>query len=73
MAETNNSNVQKKGILKFFREAKSELKKVTWPSKSQLIHNTIIILVFIVIMAVILSVLDLGFSKLFQLATSLLG
>lgn len=72
MAETNNGNVQqKKSVLRFFREAKAEMKKVTWPSKEQLIHNTIIILVFIVIVTVILSVLDLGFGKLFQMLTSL--
>lgn len=65
MADTNNS-VQKKGIAKFFREAKSELKKVSWPDKKQLIHNTIVILVFILIATAILSVLDIGFAKAFQ-------
>ena len=68
MSETNNGNVkQKKSLIRFFREAKSELKKVTWPSKEQLAHNTLIILVFIIIVTVILSVLDLGFGKLFQM------
>ena len=65
MADTNNS-VQKKGIAKFFREAKSELKKVSWPDKKQLVHNTIVILVFILIATAILSVLDIGFAKAFQ-------
>lgn len=72
MSETNNGNVkQKKSLVRFFREAKSELKKVAWPSKEQLVHNTLIILVFIIIVTVILSVLDLGFGKLFQMLTSL--
>lgn len=72
MAETNNGNVkQKKGIIRFFREAKSELKKVTWPTKNQIVHNTIVILVFIIIVAVILSVLDIGFSQLLSALTSL--
>ncbi len=70
MAETNNTQ-QKKGVFKFFREAKSEMKKVTWPTKEHLVHNTIIILVFIAIITVILSVLDIGFGKLFQMLTSL--
>lgn len=65
MADTS-KNVQKKGIAKFFREAKSELKKVSWPDKKQLVHNTIVILVFILIAMVILSVLDIGFAKAFQ-------
>ena len=72
MAETNNSNVkQKKSLLKFFRESKAEMKKVTWPSKEQLIHNTVVILVFIAVVTIILSALDIGFSKLFQMLTNL--
>ena len=50
--------------MKFFRETKSELKKVSWPSKSQLINNTVVILVFIVIATLVLSLLDVGFQKL---------
>ena len=50
--------------LKFFRETKSELKKVSWPSKSQLINNAVVILVFIVIATLVLSLLDVGFQKL---------
>ena len=70
MADTNNS-VQKKGIAKFFREAKSERKKVSWPDKNQLVHNTIVILVFILIATAILSVLDIGFAKAFQAVAGL--
>lgn len=70
MAEANNKT-QKKGVVKFFREAKSELKKVTWPNKQQLAHNTWIILVFIIVVTVILSLLDVGFGKGFQFLTSL--
>ncbi len=63
MSETNNSNAkQKKGPFKFFREAKSEMKKVTWPSKGRLVQNTVIILVFIAIVTAILYSLDLGFG-----------
>ena len=71
MAEKNTS-AKKGGILKFFRETKADLKKVTWPTKKQLVHNTLIILVFIIITAIILSVLDLGFAKLFGWLANLL-
>ncbi len=57
---------------KYLTECKVELKKVTWPSKKQLIRNSIVIIVFIAIVTVILSVLDLGFGKLFELMTELL-
>ncbi len=59
-------------IVKYFKECKAELKKVTWPNKEQLIHNTGVILVFIAVVTIILSILDAGFAKLFQLLTNLL-
>ncbi len=63
MAEKN-TTAKKGGIIRFFKETKAELKKVTWPSKKQLIHNTLIILVFIAVTCAILTLLDLGFSWL---------
>ncbi|HIU48153.1 MAG TPA: preprotein translocase subunit SecE [Candidatus Avimonoglobus intestinipullorum] len=75
MADNSNQTAKKAGLFarlgRFFKETKSELKKVTWPNREQLIHNTVIILVFIIIMTIILSVLDFGFAKLFQWLTSL--
>lgn len=68
MAEKN-TTAKKGGLIKFFRETKAELKKVTWPTRKQLVHNTLIILVFIAIICVILAVLDVGFSWLFGLLT----
>ena len=59
-------------VKRFFKDTKAELKKVTWPDKEQLIHNTGVIIVFILIITIILSVLDFGFAKLFQLLTNIL-
>ncbi len=56
---------------KFLRETKAELKKVTWPTRDQLIHNTMIIISFIIIVTIILSVLDIAFAELFQFLTNL--
>ena len=64
MSENKNTAVNKGKALKFFRETKSELKKVSWPSKSQLVNNTVVILSFIVIATLVLSLLDVGFQKL---------
>lgn len=76
MAENSISNAKKASfgtrVKKFFRDTKSELKKVTWPTKSQLIHNTGIIIVFIIIITVILTVLDMGFGKLISYLTNIL-
>ena len=66
MAENKNT-AKKDKAMKFFRETKSEIKKVSWPSKTQLLHNTAVILAFVVIMTIILSVFDIGFEKLLSL------
>ena len=47
-----------KRIGKWFREMKSELKKVVWPSGKQLLNNTIIVLVAVLIVGVIVCLFD---------------
>jgi preprotein translocase subunit SecE len=69
MAETQKAKKANK-LVKFFKETKAELKKVTWPGKNQLIHNTLIILAFIIITCIILSVFDGAFMWLVDLLTN---
>ena len=45
----------------------AELKKVTWPGRKDLINATGIVLVFMVVMAVVIGLLDLGASELISL------
>lgn len=40
-------------IGKFFRDQKAEVKKIVWPSKKQIINNTIVVLVIAAIFAVV--------------------
>ena len=49
-------------IKKFFRDYKSELKKIVWPSRDQLIKNTSVVLFAIIFMSAIIGVLDLAFG-----------
>ena len=56
-----------KGIAKYFKDTKSELKKVVWPSKKQVRINTITVLVVVLIAAVVLVVLDLVFGGVIHL------
>lgn len=49
-------------LKKWFREMRSELKKVVWPSGSQVFHNTVIVVVVSVIVGLIVGLLDLAFS-----------
>ncbi len=50
-------------VVKYFREAYSELKKVTWPSRKDTIMYSTIVLVLSLSMAVVIGGLDLGLSK----------
>lgn len=56
-----------KGIAKYFKDTKSELKKVVWPSKKQVRVNTITVLVVVLVAAVVLVVLDLIFGQAIHL------
>ena len=54
-------------IVRPFRDTWHELKKVTWPSKKDLINYSLIVLAFIVFMGVVIGLLDLGSSELVRL------
>ncbi len=61
MANDKKINKEKKH---FFKDFKTELKKVTWPTGKQLVNNTIAVVTIVVITAAIVFVLDLGFEML---------
>jgi len=53
--QTTPKKVKKPGgnrVARWFRELKSELKKVSWPSKSQVLNNTWVVLVVTSVCAV---------------------
>ena len=60
-------NKDKKSSFKTF---KAELKKVIWPTPKQLVSNTAAVIVFTVIIAVIVFVLDLCFDSLHKNAVT---
>lgn len=45
-------------IKRWFREMRSELKKVVWPTKSQMINNVIIVLICCLIVGIFIWVFD---------------
>ena len=55
------------GITRFMRETKGELKKVTWPTKQELIANTAVVLIAVVICAALIWVIDSFFNVVFRL------
>ncbi|MEE9599140.1 MAG: preprotein translocase subunit SecE [Anaerolineales bacterium] len=55
------------GIRGFYRETIAELKKVSWPTRSEAINLTRVVLIVIVIVGAFLGTLDYLFSQLFGL------
>ncbi|MYL83300.1 preprotein translocase subunit SecE [Desulfovibrio aerotolerans] len=54
----------------FFDQAKGELKKVTWPTREETVKTGIAVLVFSVVMAIYLGVVDMALSRLVALILS---
>lgn len=45
--------------LKFFREARNEMRKVAWPSRRETVQTTFIVMIIIVIFSLIIWVIDM--------------
>ena len=54
------------GAKQFLREVKTELKKVTWPSKKDTLAGTAVVLVTVFIVAIFLGIVDYGLSNLIK-------
>ena len=54
----------RKSAFKWFRELKSEFKKIVWPSGKQLKNNTAVVLAMVIVMASVIAFFDWGFGKL---------
>ena len=62
-----------KRVAKWFREMKSELKKVVWPTGKQLLNNTVISVVVMVASAIVLWGFDMLASGLVHALINLAG
>ena len=49
-------------IVRFFKELKSEMKKVVWPSRKQVIKNTLVVIASVIIIGIVIWALDMIFS-----------
>ena len=82
MAEPNQKPAEKKpaekkpGVFarlkKYFRDTKSEVKKVVWPTKQQTINNTGVVIACIVVVGAFIGVLDAIFTYGLQTLLKLL-
>ncbi len=55
-----------KPIVEYFSASRTELTKVTWPTRRQTAKLTFLVIVFSLVFAAFLGALDLGFSTLVQ-------
>ena len=54
-------------ITRSFRDMKGEVKKVVWPSRKQIINNTLIVIAFVVIAAIAVGGVDMLLTTLVDL------
>ena len=61
----NETNVKKNRVSmkQFFKEVSGEVKKLSWPTKKDLVSYTLTVLGFIILMAIIVYALDLVFGE----------
>ena len=53
-------------IREFVQEVLAEFRKVTWPSRDELINSTSIVIVVTVVLAFFLGVVDIGLTKMVE-------
>ena len=57
MADAKNQNKPKRN---FFKGVKSELKKITWPTKDDVLKQTVVVTVITVVVALLIAAIDFG-------------
>jgi preprotein translocase subunit SecE len=71
MAEVKEKKQSK--IVKFFKDYKSEFKKIVWPTKETTAKMSLVVIIAIVITSVAVFLLDTGFSSAFTALGNLVG
>ena len=61
-----------KRIAKWFRELVSEVKKVVWPNCKQVVNNTWVVILCILLVGVFVWVLDIAFATIRDLLVGIL-
>lgn len=55
------------GLVQYFKDARAELGRVTWPTREQVIEGTEAVLVFVIALTVVVYLYDLIFGQLVKL------
>ena len=70
MAGTEKKEKQKMQFGKYLRETKAEMKKVSWPSRQELLQHTGVVVTSIVISGAYLYVIDTGMGEIIKIFIS---
>ena len=52
---------------RFITEVRTELKKVSWPTRDELIGSTVVVLVSVALLALFVGICDLVFSRVINM------
>ena len=69
LAKTNSKPGQR--IAKFFKDYKSEIKKISWLSRKDLVRSTLVVLAVLIAASIVIGLLDFAFSELVNLLSSI--
>lgn len=56
----------KEKIINFFQDVVKEMKKVTWPTKAELLESTKVVIVVCIVLAVFTYVIDIIINQAFK-------
>ncbi|MFT8363545.1 MAG: preprotein translocase subunit SecE [Sporolactobacillus sp.] len=59
-----------KGTGNFFRNILTETKKITWPTRKELVKYTVTVIVTVIFLALFFVLVDYGVTQLLKLITS---
>ena len=59
-----------KNVGRFFKNMWHELKKVTWPTKKDVLNYSLVVFAFMVVMGIIIGLIDFGSGALVDLIVS---
>ncbi|MBQ7169407.1 MAG: preprotein translocase subunit SecE [Synergistaceae bacterium] len=66
MAKSAEKPTKMSSLMNFIREAKAELKKVTWPTRRQIWYWTLVVIVFTLCVSLYLGLVDFLLAWLFS-------
>jgi len=58
------------GVKRFLKEARTELRKVTWPTPKEALASTSVVIVVVIILSIFLGIVDLGLTRIIRLVLS---